>query len=69
MARHGRFAAGGLAGGFAHRRAAPRRVLGLLISNALWVCWGWQDAAWALIVLNVCLALMNVRGIVKNERA
>ena len=29
----------------------------------------WQDEAWALSVLNVCLAPMNVRGIVKNERA
>lgn len=53
-------------------RSAARRLAGFwvfLISNVLWVCWGWQDAAWALIVLNVCLALMNVRGIVKNERA
>ncbi|MGK5035447.1 hypothetical protein [Janthinobacterium sp. LB3P118] len=40
-----------------------------MVSNVLWVWWGWQDEAWALIVLNVCLALTNVRGIVKNERA
>lgn len=39
-----------------------------LFSNALRVCRGWQDGAWALIVLNLCLALTNVRGIVKNER-
>ncbi|MGK5061753.1 hypothetical protein [Janthinobacterium sp. LB3P112] len=39
-----------------------------MFSNVLWVCRGWQDGAWALIVLNVCLALTNLRGIVKNER-
>ncbi|MEF2265637.1 hypothetical protein V3C40_02490 [Janthinobacterium sp. LS2A] len=51
-------------------RAAARRFAGFwvfLFSNVLWVCWGWHDEAWALIILNVCLALTNVRGIVKNE--
>ena len=51
-------------------RTAARRLAGFwvfLFSNVLWVCWGWQDEAWALIVLNTCLALTNVRGIVKNE--
>ena len=51
-------------------RAAARRLSGFwvfLFSNVLWVCWGWQDEAWGLIILNVCLALTNVRGIVKNE--
>jgi sugar phosphate permease len=50
--------------------SARRRLAGFwvfLISNALWIAWGWQDQAWALIVLNTCLAAMNVRGIVKNE--
>ena len=53
-------------------RTAARRFAGfwvLLISNVRWVCWGWQDEACALIVLNFCLALTNVRGIVMNERA
>ena len=53
-------------------RAAARRFAGFwvfLFSNGLWVCWGWQDGAWALINLNACLALTNVRGIVKNERS
>lgn len=51
---------------------AQRRTVGFwvfLFSNVLWVAWGWQDEAWALIVLNACLAAMNVRGIVKNEDA
>lgn len=51
-------------------KSAQRRMAGFwvfLFSNALWITWGWQDDAWGLIVLNVCLAAMNVRGIVKNE--
>jgi sulfur relay (sulfurtransferase) complex TusBCD TusD component (DsrE family) len=50
--------------------AANRRMAGFwifLVSNGLWIAWGWQDSAWALIILNVCLAAMNVRGILKNE--
>ena len=37
-----------------------------LISNVLWVAWGWQSGAWALVVLQVGLASMNIRGAVKN---
>lgn len=51
-------------------RSARRRLLGFwvfLASNVLWVLWGLQDDAWALIVLNCCLAATNVRGIFKNE--
>ncbi len=45
-----------------------RRELGFWIflsSNALWIAWGWQAAAWALVVLQVCLAVINVRGAIK----
>ncbi len=48
-----------------------RRVWGFwafLLSNALWIAWGVHDGAWALIVLQVALAVMNVRGVNKNER-
>ena len=38
-----------------------------LLSNVLWVAWGWHTAAWALVVLQVCLASMNIRGARKNE--
>ena len=51
-------------------RSAHRRMLGFWVflgSNVLWVVWGWQDDAWALIVLNCCLAATNIRGIFKNE--
>jgi hypothetical protein len=40
-----------------------------LASNVLWVIWGWYAHAWALIVLQVALAAMNVRGAKKNEPA
>ena len=38
-----------------------------LASNALWIAWGTHDRAWALIVLQVALAALNVRGLRKNE--
>ena len=38
-----------------------------LVSNGLWVLWGLQDRAYALIVLQLCLAFLNIRGTVKNR--
>ncbi|HEV7681425.1 MAG TPA: hypothetical protein VGO68_04840 [Pyrinomonadaceae bacterium] len=38
-----------------------------LLSNVLWVIWGLGDGAYALIVLQLCLALLNIRGAFKNE--
>ena len=38
-----------------------------LLSNVLWIAWGWHTAAWALVVLQLCLIAMNVRGARKNE--
>ena len=40
-----------------------------LASNALWVVWGVHTEAYALIVLQVCLAAMNIRGARKAEPA
>lgn len=40
-----------------------------LASNALWIAWGWHDKAFALMVLQVCLAALNIRGAKKNEKA
>ena len=48
-----------------------RRVLGFccfILSNILWIVWGWQDEAWALILLQVALMVTNTRGIIKNEQ-
>jgi hypothetical protein len=40
-----------------------------LLSNALWIVWGLHDRAYALILLQVCLAFANIRGIRKTEEA
>jgi hypothetical protein len=47
-----------------------RRQVGFwlfLLSNVLWIAWGWHDQAWALVLLQVCLAALNIRGVHKNE--
>jgi hypothetical protein len=38
-----------------------------LASNALWIAWGIHDSAYALIALQVGLAILNIRGAFKNE--
>lgn len=38
-----------------------------LVSNVLWVAWGWHVKAWALIALQIALAFLNIRGSRKNE--
>jgi hypothetical protein len=38
-----------------------------LLSNVLWIAWGWHDHAFALIALQVCLAALNIRGVKKNQ--
>lgn len=38
-----------------------------LLSNVLWIVWGWQAGALALIVLQLCLAAMNIRGAIKAD--
>lgn len=51
-------------------QAKRRRSLGFwcfLASNALWVIWGWQDDAYALVGLQFALAALNLRGIGKND--
>ena len=40
-----------------------------LLSNVLWTVWGCHAQAWALIVLQIFLAVMNIRGARKNEAA
>jgi hypothetical protein len=51
-------------------RARRTRVMGFwcfLISNALWMTWGWHQRAYALILLQVVLAILNIRGALKND--
>jgi hypothetical protein len=55
--------------GSTHRH---RRCTGFwlfIASNALWVLWGWSSHAPALVVLQVCLAAMNARGLLKAKAA
>jgi hypothetical protein len=51
-------------------RSPRRRTIGFwafIASNVLWVVWGWHDDAYALIVLQVALAALNIRGVLKND--
>jgi hypothetical protein len=47
-------------------KGKPSRNAGFwvfLASNALWIAWGLHDSAYALIALQLGLALLNVRGV------
>jgi hypothetical protein len=51
-------------------QAKQKRELGFwcfLLSNVLWIIWGWHDQAYALILLQVSLAALNLRGAYKND--
>ncbi len=59
-----------LASWFVASDSRRRRELGFwlfLLSNALWVAWGWQEEAYALVTMQFCLAFMNIRGWRKNS--
>jgi len=38
-----------------------------LVSNLLWVIWGWHAQAFAVLGLQVALAMLNIRGVRKTE--
>ena len=47
-----------------------RRAIGFwmfMLSNVLWTVWGLHSGAYALIVLQVCLAALNIHGVRKNQ--
>lgn len=55
---------------FVASSSKTRRRVGFWLflgSNALWVVWGFFSAAPALVVLQVALAAMNIRGAMKND--
>jgi hypothetical protein len=59
-----------LASWFVGSNLKHRRNIGFwvfLFSNILWIAWGVHDKAYALIVLQLALATMNIRGMVKTE--
>jgi hypothetical protein len=48
---------------------ARRRMIGFwcfILSNILWIVWGWPAQAYALIALQICLFCLNLRGFKKN---
>jgi hypothetical protein len=38
-----------------------------LLSNVLWVIWGVSDKAYAVVVLQILLAMLNIRGVKKAK--
>ena len=51
-------------------RSASRRAAGFwwfIGSNVLWIIWGWHDHAYALVMLQIILAITNFRGVAKND--
>ena len=53
-------------------QAKSKRMLGFwcfLLSNVLWVVWGWHAQAYAVVVLQIALTVLNIRGAWKNESA
>jgi hypothetical protein len=47
-----------------------RRSIGFwifILSNILWVAWGIETSAYALIFMQIGLLIMNIRGIYKNK--
>lgn len=49
-----------------------KRVVGFwffILSNVLWITWGWYYNAYALVTLQFALAILNFRGVYKNETA
>jgi len=50
-------------------KSEQRRRVGFwvfLVSNLLWIIWGIHDHAYALVALQVALAVMNIRGVDKT---
>lgn len=39
-----------------------------LLSNLLWLMWAIPQAAWALAILQISLAAMNIRGVLKSKK-
>ena len=46
----------------------PKAVFLFLLSNVLWMVWGVHARAYALIVLQLCLVVMNIRGEQRNSQ-
>ncbi len=59
-----------IAAWFTASQQKRRREIGFwlfLLSNVLWTIWGLHVKAYAVIVLQVLLAGLNIRGVYKND--
>ena len=59
-----------LAAGLVGSQAKRRRSVGFwcfIVSNVLWIAWGWHAHAYALIGLQIGLFVLNLRGAKKND--
>jgi hypothetical protein len=55
---------------FVASKSKRRRSVGFwlfIVSNVAWVAWGVPARAYGLITLQICLAAMNIRGVLKAE--
>ena len=55
---------------FVASRTAEKRSWGFwifILSNVLWIVWGWHDHAYALIALQAGLFALNLRGARQNQ--
>ena len=51
-------------------RSKHKRQVGFLsslLSNGLWVIWGWHAQAFAVIGLQIALAAINIQGVKKTD--
>lgn len=61
-----------VATGLVTSQSKRKRLLGFwcfLFSNVLWVIWGWHVQAYAVVVMQFVLTILNIRGAWKNEPA
>jgi hypothetical protein len=59
-----------IAAWFTASQQKRRREIGFwlfLLSNVLWTVWGLHVKAYAVIVLQVLLSALNIRGVCKND--
>lgn len=55
---------------FTASQTKRRREIGFwcfLVSNVLWTIWGVHVKAYAVVILQVLLAILNIRGVYKND--
>ena len=49
-----------------HKRKRNWGFWCFIVSNTLWILWGWHDGALALIAMQLGLLALNLRGAQKN---